>query len=193
MSVSVVIATKDRATFIERTLASLYASSVLPEAVVVADSSRDQDTRRLVEDWQRRWPATLLAHLACLVAFTRLTALVLEGGLAASPTAAGTPEKVAAEGAAPIVVIGTTRDPATPYEWSVRLRDQLADAALITYDGDGHTAYTRSNKCVDGAVDAYYLEGTMPEDGRGKVADEGHHHSRGEVGGEHEDRIRPAG
>jgi hypothetical protein len=79
--------------------------------------------------------------------------------------ATGAPEKVTAEGADPIVVIGTTRDPATPYEWSVRLRDQLADAALITFDGDGHTAYTRSNECVDDAVDAYYLEGTMPEDG----------------------------
>ena len=77
----------------------------------------------------------------------------------------GVPKKVAAEGADPIVVIGTTRDPATPYEWSVRLRDQLAHAALITFDGDGHTAYTRSNKCVDRAVDAYYLKGTMPKDG----------------------------
>ncbi len=63
------------------------------------------------------------------------------------------------------MVIGTTRDPATPYEWAVRLRDQLADASLITFDGDGHTAYTRSNKCVDGAVDAYYLKGTVPKDG----------------------------
>ncbi len=79
--------------------------------------------------------------------------------------ATGTPEKVSAQGADPIVVIGTTRDPATPYEWSVRLRDQLADAALITFDGDGHTAYTRSNECVDDAVDAYYLKGTMPKDG----------------------------
>ncbi|HYN68529.1 MAG TPA: alpha/beta hydrolase [Ornithinibacter sp.] len=79
--------------------------------------------------------------------------------------ATGTPEKVSAEGADPVVVIGTTRDPATPYEWAVRLRDQLADAALITFDGDGHTAYTRSNECVDDAVDAYYVEGTMPEDG----------------------------
>ena len=68
-------------------------------------------------------------------------------------------------GADPIVVIGTTRDPATPYEWAVRLRDQLADASLITFDGDGHTAYTRSNQCVDGAVDAYYLKGTVPKDG----------------------------
>ena len=47
----------------------------------------------------------------------------------------------------------------------MRLRDQLADASLITFDGDGHTAYTRSNKCVDGAVDRYFLEGTVPKDG----------------------------
>jgi pimeloyl-ACP methyl ester carboxylesterase len=77
----------------------------------------------------------------------------------------GAPKKVSAEGAAPIVVIGTTRDPATPYEWSVRLRDQLADASLVTFDGDGHTAYTRSNECVDDAVDQYYLKGTVPKDG----------------------------
>ena len=79
--------------------------------------------------------------------------------------ATGAPAKISAEGAPPIVVIGTTRDPATPYEWAVRLRDQLADASLITFDGDGHTAYTRSNGCVDGAVDAYYLKGTVPKDG----------------------------
>ena len=74
-------------------------------------------------------------------------------------------EDVSAAGADPIVVIGTTRDPATPYEWSVRLRDQLANASLITFDGDGHTAYTRSNDCVDDAVDAYFLDGTVPKDG----------------------------
>ena len=58
--------------------------------------------------------------------------------------AAGAPEKISAEGADPIVVIGTTRDPATPYAWAVRLSEQLADASLITFDGDGHTADTRS-------------------------------------------------
>ena len=76
-----------------------------------------------------------------------------------------TPREVSAEGADPVVVIGTTRDPATPYEWAVRLRDQLDSAALITFDGDGHTAYTRSNDCVDDAVDAYFLDGTVPQDG----------------------------
>ena len=77
----------------------------------------------------------------------------------------GAPEKISAEGADPVVVIGTTRDPATPYEWAVRLREQLSSASLITFEGDGHTAYTRSNECVDEAVDAYYLEGTLPKDG----------------------------
>lgn len=75
------------------------------------------------------------------------------------------PKKVAAEGADPIVVVGTTRDPATPYEWSVRLNDQLASSSLITYDGDGHTAYMRSNDCVDKPIDEFYLEGTVPKDG----------------------------
>ncbi|MGL4744088.1 MAG: alpha/beta hydrolase [Dermatophilaceae bacterium] len=79
--------------------------------------------------------------------------------------AVGEARTVSAAGAAPIVVVGTTRDPATPYEWSVRLRDQLAAASLITFDGDGHTAYTRSNDCVDDAVDEFYLRGTVPRDG----------------------------
>ena len=77
----------------------------------------------------------------------------------------GDTRTVSAEGAGPIVVIGTTRDPATPYEWAVRLRKQLANASLITFDGDGHAAYTRSNKCVDDAVDAYLVKGTVPKDG----------------------------
>ena len=79
--------------------------------------------------------------------------------------AVGHPHKVTAEGSGPIVVVGTTRDPATPYENSVHLREQLSNASLITYDGDGHTAYARSNKCVDGAIDAYYTKGTVPKDG----------------------------
>lgn len=71
----------------------------------------------------------------------------------------------AASGAPPILVLGTTRDPATPYEWAVALADTLESGVLVSYDGDGHTAYGRSNDCVDGAVDAFLLEGTVPEDG----------------------------
>ena len=72
---------------------------------------------------------------------------------------------IEATGSAPIVVIGTTRDPATPYEWSERLAEQLASGVLVSFDGDGHTAYMRSNECVNGAVDAFYIDGVVPEDG----------------------------
>ncbi len=79
--------------------------------------------------------------------------------------ATGKAKKVTAAGSGPIVVVGTTRDPATIYEWSVRLRQELSNAVLITFDGDGHTAYTRSNSCVDRPIDNYYVNGTVPQDG----------------------------
>lgn len=75
------------------------------------------------------------------------------------------PHTIEAKGADPILVVGTTRDPATPYEWAQRLDDQLADSRLVTHDGDGHTAYMRQNDCVDKAVDTYWLTGKMPEEG----------------------------
>ena len=79
--------------------------------------------------------------------------------------ATGVREKITAEGAAPIVVVGTTNDPATPYEWAVSLADQLSSGVLITRVGEGHTGYNKGNDCVDAAVEAYLLEGTVPEDG----------------------------
>lgn len=73
--------------------------------------------------------------------------------------------KISAEGAPPIVVIGTTRDPATPYEWAKSLASQLASGVLISRDGDGHTAYAAGNECITKAVDAYLVDGTVPKDG----------------------------
>jgi len=75
------------------------------------------------------------------------------------------PKRITAAGSGPILVVGTTRDPATPYKWAQDLAAELKDGHLITYDGDGHTAYMRSNKCVDGAVDAYLLKGVVPPPG----------------------------
>ncbi len=79
--------------------------------------------------------------------------------------ATGKPHAIAARGAAPILVVGTIRDPATPYAWAQGLASELASASLLTYDGDGHTAYRRGSTCIDGAVDAYFLQGTMPTPG----------------------------
>ncbi|MFI5800918.1 alpha/beta hydrolase [Streptomyces sp. NPDC051677] len=78
----------------------------------------------------------------------------------------GEPHRIEAKGAAPIVVVGTTRDPATPYRWARSLAHQLASARLLTYVGDGHTAYGRGSACIDSAIDAYLLHGTPPTEGK---------------------------
>ena len=80
--------------------------------------------------------------------------------------ATGAPHTVRAAGAAPIVVVGTTRDPATPYAWAQSLAGQLESGRLLTYEGDGHTAYGRQNRCIDGAVNTYLLTGQAPEQGK---------------------------
>lgn len=69
-------------------------------------------------------------------------------------------------GAAPIVVIGTTRDPATPYHEAVAMAEQLESGVLLSRDGDGHTAYNRGNACIDDTVHAYLVDGTVPDDGK---------------------------
>ncbi|MFJ8742478.1 alpha/beta hydrolase [Embleya sp. NPDC127516] len=74
----------------------------------------------------------------------------------------GKPHPIKAEGAAPILVVGTTRDPATPYVWSQSLAAQLASGNLLTYDGDGHTAFGRGSNCVDRTVVDYLTQGTVP-------------------------------
>ena len=79
--------------------------------------------------------------------------------------AEGEPAPVTAEGSRPILVVGTTRDPATPYEWAQALADELDAGHLLTYVGDGHTAYRRGSECIDEAVDAYLLDGTTPAAG----------------------------
>ncbi|MBZ6132916.1 alpha/beta hydrolase [Streptomyces olivaceus] len=78
----------------------------------------------------------------------------------------GEPHRIKAAGATPIVVVGTTRDPATPYRWAEALADQLSSGRLLTYEGDGHTAYGRGSTCIDSAIDTYLLTGTAPKDGK---------------------------
>ena len=81
----------------------------------------------------------------------------------AEPT--GVREPITADGAAPIVVVGTTNDPATPYSWSESLAAQLSSGVLVTRVGEGHTGFNKGNACVDDAVTAYLIDGTVPEDG----------------------------
>ncbi|GAA0390843.1 alpha/beta hydrolase [Streptomyces luteireticuli] len=75
-----------------------------------------------------------------------------------------TPESsVPAKGAAPLLVVGNTGDPATPYEGAHRMAQALgASAVEVTYKGEGHGAYNSGNACMKALVDGYLLEGRVP-------------------------------
>ena len=70
-----------------------------------------------------------------------------------------------AKGSAPIVVIGTKHDPATPYSWAQNMHKTLENSVLLTWEGDGHLAYRRAGSCIDTSVDKYLLTGEAPKDG----------------------------
>ena len=72
---------------------------------------------------------------------------------------------VSGTGAAPILVIGTTGDPATPYQWAVALAEQLESGVLLTWVGEGHIAYDEGDPCINDVVDAYFITGAVPQDG----------------------------
>jgi pimeloyl-ACP methyl ester carboxylesterase len=77
----------------------------------------------------------------------------------------GTTGAIHAPKAPPIVVIGTTDDPATPYASAQSLAKQLRSGHLLTYIGEGHTVYGRGDECVDSTVDDYLLSLVVPKAG----------------------------
>jgi hypothetical protein len=68
---------------------------------------------------------------------------------------------VAAPGSPPILVVGTTNDPATPYAWAVNVAKELDRGVLLTHDGDDHVAYFYS-ACVRADVQTYLVSGQTP-------------------------------
>ena len=104
---------------------------------------------RVRKDAPRFGPAIALSGLAC----------------ADWPVApVSSPHPVVGKGAPPVLVIGTTGDPATPYAWSVALAGGLESGVLLTYRGDGHTVYrVGAPACVRTPVDRYLLTGQAPQ------------------------------
>jgi hypothetical protein len=71
---------------------------------------------------------------------------------------------VAAPGSPPILVVGTTDDPATPFAWAVSVSKELHRGVLLTHDGDDHVAYFYS-ACVRADVQTYLVGGQTPAPG----------------------------
>lgn len=78
--------------------------------------------------------------------------------------ATGSVHAISARGAPPIVVVGSTGDPVTPYAWARHLASQLDRGVLLTRRGDGHTGYAAS-ACVRRDVDAYFVALHPPKPG----------------------------
>lgn len=108
-------------------------------------------------DWAKRLEKAA-PHFAGLIAYNDLACAFWP------VPAERTPATVTAAGAPPIVVVGTTGDPATPYAWAEALADELDSGVLVTREGDGHTAYLASS-CIQRVIDAYLLGLTVPKAG----------------------------
>jgi pimeloyl-ACP methyl ester carboxylesterase len=65
----------------------------------------------------------------------------------------------------PILVIGNTVDPATPYWDSVAMSRDLARARLLTVKGYGHTLFTNPSACATGYEVRYLATGALPPAG----------------------------
>lgn len=124
-------------------------------AVNCADEDTDvtvEQVRRLQEEWRDKYPMFGPSLAVSLL------------GCAVWPAEPDPYPTGPADGAPPILVVGTTGDPATPYESTSRLAKMLEVGVVLTNEGEGHTAYPGS-RCVNDAVNAYLVDLKVPEDG----------------------------
>ncbi|MET0415061.1 MAG: alpha/beta hydrolase, partial [Actinoplanes sp.] len=110
------------------------------------------EVRRLQTEWRTKYPL-FGAPLA-----TGMLSCVLWPG-ERDPYPAGP-----AVNAPTIVVVGTTGDPATPYENTADLASMLGVGRVLTWEGEGHTAYP-STPCIANAVNGYLIDLKAPQEG----------------------------
>lgn len=135
-----------------------YSSST---DALIAINNLDYGPVGTIDEWTKNADA-LKKELTVFGGFAGYTS----AGLGRWPTSHAPRRPISASGAAPIVVIGTTHDPATPYVMAVNLAAQLSSGALVTNEGWDHTAYSKvANPCVRGAVETYLVDGSVPEQG----------------------------
>jgi pimeloyl-ACP methyl ester carboxylesterase len=114
-----------------------------------------------VDCLDRPWPRSLALWRSAAAA------ALMWGSLPCAywPVPAAPPVRLHAAGAPPILVVGTTRDPATPFQWAKALAHDLASGVLLGWNGDGHTAYMVSSSCIDSVVDKYLISLVTPRSG----------------------------
>jgi pimeloyl-ACP methyl ester carboxylesterase len=129
------------------------------------------DAETAVDCVDRPWPRSLAvwrsAASAAQQAAPQFGAADMWGSLPCAywPVPAAPVVPLRAKGAPPILVVGTTRDPATPFQQAQALARELSSGVLLAWNGDGHTAYQMGSSCVDSAVDRYLITLAPPRNG----------------------------
>jgi len=138
---------QDDGTFATNSTEAIYATNCFDSP----SSATEEEVKQLAKDWVKDAPV-----FGDYLAWGNLTCTIW-------PVKDPNPiNKFSAMGAAPIVVVGTKFDPATPYKWALGLSSQLSSSVLLTYEGDGHTAYMRGSKCIDDEIENYLVDGIVP-------------------------------
>lgn len=73
--------------------------------------------------------------------------------------------RIDAAGAPPVLLVGTTYDPATPLSWARSLAEDLDSARLLEYRADGHVAISAGSSCISAVVGGYLTAGRLPREG----------------------------
>jgi pimeloyl-ACP methyl ester carboxylesterase len=131
---------------------NLFDANLAVNCADAAGPPSVQRIRQLQGEWRKKYPLFGAAQAVGMLPCT-----LWPGKRDPFPTGA-------AVGAPPIVVVGTTGDPATPYENTQALATMLGTGHVLTWEGEGHTAYPNT-RCITSAVDAYLVDLTVPKDG----------------------------
>jgi pimeloyl-ACP methyl ester carboxylesterase len=129
------------------------------------------DVNTAVNCIDRPWPRSLQAYSSAAAAAAKAAPQFGASNMWSSlpcaywPVHPAAPVPLRAADAPPILVVGTTRDPATPYRWAQALARDLKSGVLLGWNGDGHTAYLSGSTCVDSAVDRYLISLATPRNG----------------------------
>jgi len=134
------------------TYSNLFDANVAINCADTEERFDESEIRDLAADWNAKYPlfgaGSAVGLYTCSVWEAERTPL---------------PERDAA-GSAAIVVVGNSGDPVTPLPGAVDLAEDLDNGHLLTWQGQGHTAYPKTD-CITAAVDTYLLDLVPPMDG----------------------------
>ncbi|WP_433296546.1 alpha/beta hydrolase [Actinoplanes sp. CA-030573] len=134
------------------TYSNLFDANLAVNCADTKDAPGVDEIRKLQGEWRAKYPL-----FGASLAVGMLPCAFWPGEREPYPAGAAT-------GAPPIVVVGTTGDPATPYENTADLANMLGVGHVLTWEGEGHTAYP-STRCIVQAVDNYLIDLQVPPEG----------------------------